>query len=127
MLEWKKERKAEAILKSAAEKLNKPEEDAEAIKNTILEKFGGLYDPLEEAMDEGPEALVKAGLTEDWVQAIAEVSKTKIRLERSKVRGTVAVTCHKSGGLEIIRQTLLGAKKIPRPRGKIGRGWCGGR
>jgi translation initiation factor 2 subunit 1 len=117
MLEWKKERKAEAILKSAAEKMNKPEEDAEAIKNTILEKFGGLYDPLEEAMDEGPEALVKAGLTEDWAQAIAEVSKTKIRLERSKVRGTVAVTCHKPGGLDIIRQTLLGAKKVRRPRG----------
>src|SRR5256712_7554140 len=110
MLEWKKERKAEAILKSAAEKMNKPVEEAEVIKNTILDKFGGLYDPLEEAMDEGPEALVKAGLTEDWAQAIAEVSKTKIRLERSKVRGTVAVTCHKPGGVEIIRQTLLGAK-----------------
>ena len=117
MLEWKKERKAEAILKSAAEKMNKSEEDAEAVKNTILEKFGGLYDPLEEAMDEGPEALVKAGLTEDWALAIAEVSKTKIRLERSKVRGTVAVTCHKPGGLEIIRQTLVGAKKVRRPRG----------
>src|SRR5437773_2106480 len=82
-----------------------------------LDKFGGLYDPLEEAMDEGPEALIKAGLTEEWAQAIAEVSKTKIRLERSKVRGTVAVTCHKPGGLEIIRQSLLGAKKIRRPRG----------
>src|SRR5947199_9341604 len=35
MLEWKKERKAEAILKSAAEKMKRPEEDAEAIKNTI--------------------------------------------------------------------------------------------
>ena len=117
MLEWKKERKAEAILKSAAEKMKKPEEDAEAIKNTILEKFGGLYDPLEEAMDEGPEALVKAGLSEEWAQAITEVSKSKIRLERSKVRGTVAVTCHKPGGVETIRQTLLGAKKIRRPRG----------
>src|SRR5438309_5246553 len=117
MLEWKKERKAEAILKSAAEKMNKPEEDAEAVKNTILEKFGGLYDPLEEALDEGPEALIKAGLSEEWAQAIAEVSKTKIRLERSKVRGTVAVTCHKPGALEIIRPALLGAKKIRRPRG----------
>src|SRR5437763_16883984 len=74
MLEWKKERKAEAILKSAAEKMNRPEEDEETIKNTSLEKFGGVYDPLEEAMDEGPEALVKAGLTEEWAQAIAEVS-----------------------------------------------------
>src|SRR6266705_2852027 len=63
------------------------------------------------------EALVKAGLAEDWAEAIVEVSKTKIRLERSKVRGTVAVTCHKPGGLEIIRQTLVGAKKIRRPRG----------
>ncbi len=62
-------------------------------------------------------ALVKAGLTEEWAEAIAEVSKSKIRLERSKVRGTVAVTCHKPGGLEIIRQTLLSAKKIRRPRG----------
>src|SRR5260370_33002377 len=103
MVGGKKERKAEAILKSGAEKVNKPEEDAEAIKNTILEKFGGLYDPLEEAMEEGPEALVKAGLTDEWVQAIAEGSKTKIRLERSKVRGTVAVTFHKPGRLEIIR------------------------
>ncbi len=117
MLEWKKERKAEAILKSAAEKMKKPEEEADLIKNTLMEKFGGLYDPLEEALDEGPEALIKAGLSEDWAQAIAEVSKTKIRLERSRVRGTVSVTCHKPGGVEVIRQTLLGAKKVRKPRG----------
>ena len=44
MLEWKKERKAEAILKSAAEKMNKPEEDAEAIKNTARNTPGSqLY------------------------------------------------------------------------------------
>jgi translation initiation factor 2 subunit 1 len=117
MLEWKKERKAEAIIKSAAEKINRPEEDAEAVKNTILEKFGGLYDPLEEAIDGGSEALVKAGLSEEWAQAISEVSKSKIRLERSKVRGTVSVTCRKPGGVEVIRQTLLSAKKVRRPRG----------
>src|SRR5258708_31670612 len=80
MLEWKKERKAEAILKSAAEKMNKPEEDAQAIKHTILEKFGGLYDPLEEAMRKGPEALVKAGITTEWVTALPEISNTKLRL-----------------------------------------------
>lgn len=117
MLEWKKERKAEAILKSAAEKMKRPEEEADTIKETLMEKFGALYDPLEEAIEDGPEALVKAGLSEVWAEAIIEVSKTKIRLERSKVRGTVSVICHKPGGLEIIRQTLIGAKKIRRPRG----------
>src|SRR6059058_3321420 len=117
MLEWKKERKAEAILKSAAEKMNKPEEDAEAIKNTILEKFGGLYDPLEEAMDVGPEALVKAGLTEEWAEAIAEVSKSRRRGERGKVRGTGAGSCRKPGGVGIIRRRLVSGKKSRRPRG----------
>ena len=117
MLEWKRERKAEAILKSAAEKIKRPEEDVIGVKNIILEKFGALYDPLEEATDEGPEALVKAGVSEEWAQAIAEVSKSKIRLEKSKVRGTISVTCHRPGGLEIIRQTLMGAKKVRRPRG----------
>src|SRR5438132_13963533 len=52
-LERKKERKAEAILKNDDEKRTKPEEDAETIKNTILDKLGGIYDPLKEAMDEG--------------------------------------------------------------------------
>src|SRR5881409_2640619 len=117
MLEWKKERKAESILTSAADKLKKSTDDAEDVKKILLDKFGGLYSPLEEAIDEGPEALVKAGLSEEWAQAIAEVSKSKIRLERSKVRGTVSVSCHKPGGLEIIRQTLVSAKKIRRPRG----------
>src|SRR5712692_9015347 len=42
MLEWKKERKAEAILTSAADKLKKSAEDAEDIKKVLLDKFGGL-------------------------------------------------------------------------------------
>jgi translation initiation factor 2 subunit 1 len=117
MLEWKKERKAEAILKSAAEKMNRPEEEADKIKDILMEKFGALYDPLEEALDDGSEALIKAGLSEEWAAAISEVSKSKIRLEKSKVRGTVSITCHKPGGLEVIRSTLIGAKKIRRPRG----------
>src|SRR2546427_294012 len=117
MLEWKKERKAEAILTSAADKLKKSTDDAEDVKKILLDKFGGLYSPLEEALDEGPEVLVKGGLTEEWAQAIAEITKTKIRLDRSKVRGTVAITCHKPGGVEIIKQALMSAKKIRKPRG----------
>ncbi len=117
MLEWKKERKAEAILTSAADKLKKSAEDAEDIKKILLDKFGGLYSPLEEALDEGPEVLVKVGLSEEWAQAITEVTKSKIRLERSKVRGTVAITCHKPGGVEIIKQALMSAKKIRKARG----------
>src|SRR5438876_9801652 len=48
MLAWKKERKAEAILKSAADRLKKSADDAEAIRKILLDKLGGLYSPLEQ-------------------------------------------------------------------------------
>ena len=116
MLEWKKERKAESILKSAGDKLEKPGE-VDVIRNLLMEKFGGLYSPLEEGLDEGPEALVKAGLTNDWAQAVIEASKSKIRLEKSKVRATVSVFSHKPHGLDIIKQSFASAKKVRKPRG----------
>ncbi len=47
MLEWKKERKAESILKTAGDKLQKPAE-LEAVKELLMEKYGSLYSPLEE-------------------------------------------------------------------------------
>jgi translation initiation factor 2 subunit 1 len=116
MLEWKKERKAESILKSAGDKLQKPEE-VEDIRKVLMDKYGGLYAPLEEGLDEGPEALVKAGLSNDWAQAIIESSKSKIRLERSKVRATVSVYCHKPRGLDVIKQSFAAARKVRKPRG----------
>jgi translation initiation factor 2 subunit 1 len=117
MLEWKKERKAEAIIRSAGDKLQQASAQVEEVRKLLLEKFGGLYEPLEEGLDEGSEALVKAGLTPEWAQALAEVSKSKIRLERSKVRATVSVSCHKPGGVDIIRQSLAAGMKVRKPRG----------
>src|SRR5262249_13062031 len=116
MLEWKKERKAESIIKSAGDKLQRPTE-VETIKNTLIEKHGGLYVPIEEVLDEGPESLIKSGLSSEWAQAISEVSKSKIRLEKSKVRATVSAYCHKPGGISIVKQSFAAAKKIRKPRG----------
>src|SRR3989442_324873 len=117
MLEWKKERKADAILKSAADKLERPEPEIDDLRTVLLDKFGSLYEPLEESIDNGTEALAKAGVSPEWAQALAEISKTKIRLERSKVRATLSIVCHKPGGLDIIKQSLATAKKVRKPRG----------
>ncbi|HZD13035.1 MAG TPA: S1 RNA-binding domain-containing protein, partial [Candidatus Binatus sp.] len=106
MLEWKKERKGDAIIKSAADKLQRPETEIEGLRTTLLDKFGSLYEPLEESIDNGTEALSKAGVSPEWAQALQEISKSKIRLERSKVRATLSVICHKPGGLNTIKQSL---------------------
>jgi translation initiation factor 2 subunit 1 len=117
MLEWKKVKKADSIIKGAAERLNVGEEDATKIRSVIDEKFDNPYDAFEEAIDEGEETFTKLGLSEEWAKALTEVARTKIRLERAKITGTVELTCTKTAGVEAIKQALRGAKKVKKTRG----------
>jgi len=117
MLEWKKVKKADSIIKGAAERLKVGEEELPKIRAVIDEKFDNPYDVFEEAIDEGPETFTKLGMSEDWAKALTEVALSKIRLEKAKVIGTVELTCTKTDGVEAIKQALRGAKKVKKTRG----------
>ena len=113
----KKVKKAESIIKGAAERLKAGEDDVSKISSVINEKFENPYDAFEEAIDEGEETFTKLGLSEDWGKALAEVARSKIRLEKAKVSGTVELTCTKTAGVEAIKQALRNAKKVKKTRG----------
>jgi translation initiation factor 2 subunit 1 len=117
MLEWKKVKKADSIIKGAAERLQLSEEDISKIGTVIGEKFDNPYDSFEEAIDEGEETFTKLGMSEEWAKALTEVARSKIRLEKAKVTGTVELTCTKTAGVEAIKQALRGAKKVKKTRG----------
>lgn len=117
MLEWKKVKKADSLMKGAGEKLKINEEEAAKIRSVIYEKFDNPFDAFEEATEEGEEVFTKLGISEEWAKALTEVAKAKIRLERAKVTGTVELTCSKTEGVEAIRQALRAAKKAKKSRG----------
>jgi len=117
MLEWKKVKKADSIIKGAAERLKLGNEDIEKIRTVIYEKFDNPFDAFEDAVDEGEETFTKIQIGEDWAKALTEVSRSKIRLEKAKITGTVELTCAKTAGVEAIRQALHGAKKVKKSRG----------
>jgi translation initiation factor 2 subunit 1 len=117
MLEWKRVKKADSIIKGAAERLKVGNEDVEKIRNVIYEKFENPFDAFEAAVDDGEETFTKLEVSEDWAKALTEVARSKIRLEKAKVTGTVELTCTKTAGVEAIRQALLGAKKVRKSRG----------
>jgi translation initiation factor 2 subunit 1 len=117
MLEWKKVKKADSIIKGAAERLKVGEEELEKIRNAIYEKFDNPFDAFEEATDEGEETFTKLGISEDWAKTLTDVARSKIKLEKAKVTGTVELTCTKTAGIEAIRQALHGAKKVKKSRG----------
>lgn len=117
MLEWKKVKKADSIIKGAAERLKVVEDDVAKVKALVYEKFDNPFDAFEEATDEGEEVFTKLGMSEDWAKALTEVARSKIRLEKAKVTGTVELTCTRTAGVEAIRQALHGAKKVKKTRG----------
>lgn len=117
MLEWKKVKKADSIVKGAAEKLKATDEDTARIRNLIYEKFDNPFDAFEETIDDGEETFTTIGIGEEWAKVLTEVSRSKIRLERAKVTGTVELTCSKTAGVEAIRQALRTAKKAKKTRG----------
>jgi translation initiation factor 2 subunit 1 len=117
MLDWKKVKKADSIVKGAAERMKVGEEDASKIRDVVYEKFDNPYDAFEESIDEGEETFTKLGISEEWAKALTEVARSKIRLEKAKVTGTVELACTKTAGIEAIRQALRGAKKAKKTRG----------
>jgi len=117
MLEWKKVKKADSMVKGAAERLQVEEEELSKIRTVLYEKFDNPYDAFEEAIDEGEETFTKLGISEEWAKALTDVARGKIKLEKAKVTGTVELTCAKTAGVEAIRQALRGAKKVKKSRG----------
>jgi translation initiation factor 2 subunit 1 len=118
ILSWKKERKAESMMRSISEKLKMPLEEVYAKAGTVIEeKFGGIYEGLEKAAREGPDPLIQAGLPQNLADTIAEVAKDKIRLPMVKIKGILQLQCFKPNGVIHIREALLSAQKIEKPRG----------
>ena len=118
ILSWKRERKAESLIRSLSEKLKIPLEEVYAKTGTAIEeKFGGAYEGLERAAREGSDPLIEAGLPKDLASAIAEIAKDKIRLPMVKIKGTLQLQCFKPNGVTHIREALLNAQKIEKPKG----------
>ncbi len=113
LYQWKHERRAESLLRSAAEKLGlTPEQIYEKAGVILEEKFGGLYEGLERAVREGAEALVKAGVPKEIAATLEEIAKEKIRVPMVKIKGVFELQCYKPNGVNVIKDALLSAKKV---------------
>jgi translation initiation factor 2 subunit 1 len=117
MLEWKKVQKSNSIIKGAAERLKADEETTNKIRSVIFEHFDNPYDVFEDAIEEGEEVFSKLGLSPEWSKTLTEIARSKVRLERARVRATVELTSLKPDGVEAIRGALKSAKKIRKGKG----------
>jgi translation initiation factor 2 subunit 1 len=108
---WKKERKAEALIRSVAEKTGLPIEEIIAKAATPMENEYGLYEAFEKAVREGKEVLTKIGVPEDMANVIVEVGQERIHVPMVRVKGTVELRCVKPNGVKIIKDAFIHARK----------------
>lgn len=118
ILSWKRDRKAESLLRTASDKSKMSlEEIYEKAGSKIEESFGGLYEGLEKSARDGIDVLLEIGVPKDIAATITEVAKEKIKISMVKVKGTLEFQCTKPNGATLVRESLLSAQGIEKPRG----------
>lgn len=108
---WKKERKAEALIRGVAEKTGLPLEEIYEKAGTLMENEYGLYEGFEKAVKEGAESLSKMGIPEEIAKAIFEVGQERIHVPMVRVKGTIELRCMKPNGVKIIKEAFANARK----------------
>ena len=118
LLLWKRNKKAESLLRSASERLGTPlAEIREKAQVPLEEAFGELYEGLERAARDGVEVLLGLGLPKELAEVMTDIAKEKIKISMVKVKGNLRVSCTKRDGVHRITEALLKANGVKVPRG----------
>ena len=116
ILSWKKDRKAEALLREVAEKVGLSDEEVYEKAGVLVEEKYGLYEGFEKVVKEGTEVLTKIGVPESLAKAFAEVAEERIHVKMVKVKGIIEIRCMKPNGVKIIKDSFLDAKKAEKTK-----------
>jgi translation initiation factor 2 subunit 1 len=110
VVSWKKERKAEALLRGVAEKVGLSIDEVFQKTAPIIEQKFDFYEAFEKAAIEGPEALTELGVPENIAKAFSEVAQERIHVKLVKVRGVLEVRVVKPNGVKVIKDAFSKAK-----------------
>jgi translation initiation factor 2 subunit 1 len=111
--DWKKNRKAETLFRSAASALNMSEEEVLAEAGAkLVECYGSLYAGLEAASKRGVEALNEAKVSEKIAKTLLEIARDKIVVKGVTIHGFLEITSMEPRGVEEIKDVLLESKKV---------------
>lgn len=116
IMSWKKERKAETLLKSVAEKTGLPLEEVNEKAGALMEKEYGLYEGFEKAARGGAEVLTNIGIAEELANVVTQIATERIRLPMVEVKGTIELRCVKPNGVKIIKEAFSNSRKAEKTR-----------
>ena len=111
--QWKKTRKAETLLKQAAQTLMMTPEDLfNEINPIISTKYNSVYDAFEEAAKKGVTVFNELGIKDKTSQVLADIAKDKIVVKGVTVQGIFEATALGNQGVEDLRNAFIDVKTL---------------
>jgi translation initiation factor 2 subunit 1 len=113
LLEWKREQRGRKLFDIAIEKLRVDREEAyEKVGRVLEDRFESLYACFEDVAMKGKTPLVKAKVPSEWIQVIAEIADSRIKIPKKKIKGTLELICNKPNGVIVLRNAFKKAKNL---------------
>jgi translation initiation factor 2 subunit 1 len=110
---WKKDRKAEGLLRTAAEKLNISFEEVYEKAGALIENaFGDLHEGLEKTAKDGVDVLLDLGISKELAVTLEEIAKDKIQISLVSVKGILELQNPQPKGVLVIKDTLKHAQEV---------------
>jgi Translation initiation factor 2, alpha subunit (eIF-2alpha) len=110
VMSWKKDRKADALIRGVAEKTGLTVEEITSKTVPVITQKYDLYEAFEKAAIEGPEVLTDLGIQESIAQAWANVAQERIHVKLVKVRGVLEIKVPAANGVKVIKEAFHKAK-----------------
>ena len=107
---WKKERKAEALIRNVADRVCLPASEVYQKVGLLLEQNYGLYEGFEKLAKNGPEVLTSLGITEELANICAQVAQERVKIKMVKARGIIDARCTEPNGISCIQHAFNAAK-----------------
>ena len=107
--EWKADQKAWKWLEMAYQ--DRPE-DVKRVSDALMGAYESLYLAMEDAAVSGADALKDAGLPEEDMRILENLSRENVKIPSVEISGYVDISSPAPDGVEVIRKALKQAKRI---------------
>jgi translation initiation factor 2 subunit 1 len=107
--EWKADQKAWKWLEMAYQ--DRPE-DIKRVSDALMGAYESLYLAMEDAAISGADALKDAGLPEEDIAILENLSRENVKIPSVEISGYVDIFSPAPDGVEVIRKALKQAKRI---------------
>ena len=107
--EWKADQKAWKWLEMAYQ--DRPE-DVKRVSDALMGAYESLYLAMEDAAVSGADALKDAGLPDEDMRILENLSRENVKIPSVEISGFVDISSPAPDGVEIIRKALKQAKRI---------------